>query len=159
MLVGGIALANTHTTANADLDMAGIALGNPHVWDDEVRDNVEWSNAINWYPNAVPHSGDDVFILDPALNYPVLTGNVSITTLTMGWSDVTNFWVGVDLSGNNLAVSGLFEISDDYPPTDRDSYVEITGSGTLSCGSFTIITDDGCNSTFRISNGAKLVVG
>ncbi len=135
----------------------GTTLSNPHVWEDG-RDSY-WSTDNNWDVNAAPHCADGVKILDPTKNYPVLTADVIITTLTMGRGNTGANWVGVDLSGNDLDVNGLFLISDDDGGTDRDSYVEITGSGTFTCESFSMIPDENSESTLCISDGATFVVG
>jgi hypothetical protein len=86
--------------------------------------NTDWNTASNWCGGAVPDCEDDITIVSGLSNYPVLSANASVRSLTL------ESGASVGLGSYTLSVYGDVDLS-----------------GTLNAGSGTLtLTNDGCAS-------------
>ncbi|MBN2778236.1 MAG: hypothetical protein JXR36_11370 [Bacteroidales bacterium] len=84
--------------------------------------NTNWNTASNWCGGVVPDCEDDINIVSGLSNYPILSANASVRSLTV------ESGASVGLSSYTLSVYGDLDLS-----------------GTLNAGTGTItLTNDGC---------------
>ncbi len=87
--------------------------------------DTNWTNANNWDVGVVPGSSDGALIVSTATFMPVLTSNVSISTLTI------NSGAALTLNGFNLALSSLTNAgSFNFQGTEQVSTVPFNLSGS-----------------------------
>lgn len=129
MLVGGVALADTHT------------------WDGGHASSAAWNTPANWVSNTVPVCADNAVIETQVNHWPQLSQNEEITNLTMH-DDAQ-----LDTNSNTLSVKSTFTVS----PNGQAPVVTISGGGTVSTDTFVIQGDANYGATITVSGAGTTV--
>lgn len=75
----------------------------PYVWRNPVDD--DWSNPLNWVPEAVPNNRDIDVIIEQTAFDPILTGGISSQVRDLDLEDFTSLTVD---STDTLQIAGIF---------------------------------------------------
>ncbi|EJG01582.1 T9SS sorting signal type C domain-containing protein [Flavobacterium sp. F52] len=131
-----------------------LGFGQTRTW--TGNSNSNWNNSLNWTPNSVPTSTDDVIIPNGTPDVSVNT-NAFCKSLTINGGNSSDT---VLISGtNSLTVSNTITIG---AGTTAGGYKILNvGNGSLSCAGITMSSTSNTNrnSSLRISNGTVTVSG
>ncbi len=96
--------------------------------------NTVWATTTNWSPNGNPGSASgDIVIIAPGTNQPTLSVTPAYSLASVTFSGNAT----LTITGVTLAVTGAVTINSS---TTANIACTITGTGTLSCGSFVVGT-------------------
>ncbi len=128
--------AGTLTAANYNFSFVNgsiiIAAGSSHIWTGSVSSN--WSTAGNWDDNTAPVSGEDETIASGSANYPVLSGNTTIGSLSL------QSGASLDIGSNLLTINGA-----------------VSGAGTLTGSSTSDLTLGGSGGSLRFTTNSQII--
>lgn len=127
--------------------VASLAVAAQRDW--EGGTDASWIQNTNWVQSAFPTINDDVYIESNDGDWPQVTDNRSVASLTM--RNLAE--IEIRDSGETLTVSGEIKVSD-----NGTAYVKKLGSGDIVAGSFVIENTAGSVTTVtvEVSNGSIL---
>ncbi len=143
------------------LAVTGSAFADPYTWDGDGS-AADWSDEDNWGGSGYPDDGDDCSdsaTIESRVGggfWPELDDDYCVTSLTMsngtsGSPTQIDTYHDSTTTAYTLTVSGTFTVTD----TNSSCYVEVTGSGAISCGSLSVQGGDssGETATLKVSAG------
>lgn len=140
IIIGGV--FDSYNNQNR-LGIARILAGDTVIWTGAADSN--WNNPANWSGNLVPAAADNAVVPAGALpNLPVVSGNFSVTSLTVGAGNSLTIGAGGSLTTEGLLNDGM-----------------IGGAGTLDLTG-NAFTNNGAISVANVviaGSGAKTLIG
>jgi hypothetical protein len=129
------------------LAFANFAQGGTKIWLGGTAGPDNWNIAGNWSTSGIPTATDDVQIgIAGFTNQPsISSGNPSCLSITLGTAKA----VTLTVTGVTLAVTG--GITQDDKAANGGIIGTITGTGTITCGSFAV--GNGTTPTTAPGNG------
>lgn len=147
--------------------MGGIALADTHTWDDGSKDDSYWSTGDNWTPLQVPDTTDDVIIDETYLDSPFtveLRSSDTIADLYMRDGDASNERVTLQIGNSSATTTPVTLTCDDFTVNapNQGTFVELSRAGSVtatckvSAATFVVTGSANYATDVIISGGAKI---